>query len=38
MKEWPAGTCTAIGRSMLTEHNLHIYRIPTFAGDSKAGS
>jgi hypothetical protein len=38
MKDWPAGACTAMGRSMLTERNLHIYRIPTFAGDPKAGS
>lgn len=31
MKDWPPGTCTAIGRPMLTERNLHIYQIPTFA-------
>ena len=38
MRDWPGGACTAIGRSMLTERNLHIYRIPTFAEGSKAGS
>jgi tetratricopeptide (TPR) repeat protein len=31
MKDWPSGACTAVGRSMLTERNLHIYQIPTFA-------
>ena len=31
MKEWPAGACTTVGRSMLSERNLHIYQIPTFA-------
>jgi hypothetical protein len=37
MKDWPAGTSTLIGRSMLTERNLYIHQIPTFA-DPKAGS
>jgi tetratricopeptide (TPR) repeat protein len=32
MKDWPPDASTLIGRSMLTERNLHIYRIPTFAG------
>lgn len=31
MKDWPSGACIPVGRSMLTERNLHIYRIPTFA-------
>ena len=31
MKDWPPGALTLIGRSMLYERNLHIYRIPTFA-------
>lgn len=31
MKDWRSGACTVIGRSMLTERNLHIYQIPTFA-------
>jgi len=35
LKDWKPGTCRAIGRSILTERNLHIYRIPTFA---KGGS
>lgn len=37
MKDWAPGTATVMGRSMLYERNLHIYRIPTFA-DPKAGS
>jgi hypothetical protein len=31
MKDWPPGTSTLIGRSMLTERNLYIHQIPTFA-------
>jgi len=31
MKDWPPGSLRLIGRSMLYERNLHIYRIPTFA-------
>jgi hypothetical protein len=31
MKDWAPGTSIVLGRSMLTERNLHIYRIPTFA-------
>ncbi len=32
MKNWPPGSLTLIGRSILYERNLHIYQIPTFAG------
>jgi protein O-GlcNAc transferase len=31
MKDWPPGASTLIGRSMLTERNLYIHQIPTFA-------
>ena len=27
MKVWAPGTCSLFGRSLLTEHNLHVYRI-----------
>jgi len=37
MKDWAPGASTLIGRSMLTERNLYIHQIPTFA-NSKAGS
>jgi hypothetical protein len=31
MKDWMPGASTLIGRSMLTERNLYIHQIPTFA-------
>ncbi|MEO8301398.1 MAG: hypothetical protein ABI608_06380 [Rhizomicrobium sp.] len=33
MKDWTPGSATLIGRSILTERNLHIYQIPTFSKD-----
>lgn len=30
MKDWAPGACITLGRSMLTERNLHIYQIPTY--------
>ena len=33
LKNWAPGSCSLVGRSMLTERNLRIYRIPTFPKD-----
>jgi len=30
LKDWAPGACITLGRSMLTERNLHIYQIPTY--------
>jgi hypothetical protein len=30
MKDWAPGACITLGRSMLSERNLHIYQIPTY--------
>jgi hypothetical protein len=32
MKDWAPGACTLAGRSILTERNLHVYRLDTKAG------
>jgi hypothetical protein len=32
MKDWPPGTCNLIGRFLLSDRNLHIYRMATTAG------
>jgi hypothetical protein len=31
LKNWAPGTCTLLGRSVLSDRNLSIYRIPTFS-------